>query len=522
MDAAHEVFVSYTHADRETARRFAQGLEREGFKVWWDATLRSGDEYDAVTERAVRAARVVVVLWSKRSVESRWVRAEATVALQNKTLMPVMIEPCQRPIMFELTHTAELSHWKDDFDDPAWREYVAGIHKALGKGSSAPITERAPEAAARRFRPSPRLLTLSVIALVAVAAILAWLGRGSSWLSAFTPARASAVSVAVLPFVNLSSDREQDYLADGLAEELLNQLAQIKGLRVIGRTSSFSFKGRNEDLRTIGHELGVNHLLEGSVRKSGDRLRITAQLINSEDGSHVWSKTFEQAASEVFAIQDEVAKSVAQALSVTLDVGAIPRAQGGTTNYDAYDRFLRARQSQDPAQRLTLLREAVAIDPTFSRAWVALYDELIAATLYVPNLASVTAELADVRARIQTLAPDAWWTHYMQVNECTRQRHWTECDVAARKMIAAAPESQYEALDQYGFFLMCVGRFREAVEYRRRARDAEPLSPEASQEYQTALDGAGLRAEADAESARGRTLAGYSAAKDAKLLWRML
>ena len=118
-----DIFLSYNREDSDTARRFAEGLEREGLSVWWDQTLRSGEAYDEVTEAALKSAKAVVVLWSPRSVVSRWVRAEATIADRNKTLVPVMIEPCERPIMFELTQTAELGHWTGDSGDPAWRGF---------------------------------------------------------------------------------------------------------------------------------------------------------------------------------------------------------------------------------------------------------------------------------------------------------------------------------------------------------------------------------------------------------------
>ncbi len=131
-----DIFLSYSREDQATARRFAQGLEREGFDVWWDATLHSGEAYDQVTEKALREARAVVVLWSKTSVDSRWVRAEATTADRNKTLVPVMIEDCQRPVMFELTHTADLSKWKGDANDPVWQAYVADVRRFVHKGRS--------------------------------------------------------------------------------------------------------------------------------------------------------------------------------------------------------------------------------------------------------------------------------------------------------------------------------------------------------------------------------------------------
>jgi TolB-like protein len=145
----------------------------------------------------------------------------------------------------------------------------------------------------------------------------------------------------VLP-LQFSSDPEQEYFSDGLTEEILNQLAQVKALRLTVRTSSFAFKGKNEDLRVIGEKLGVANLLEGSVRKAGNELRITAQLINAADGTNRWSKTYVRKLEDVFAVQEQIARDVASALSITLDVGSFSRAAGGTNSIEAYDKFLLA------------------------------------------------------------------------------------------------------------------------------------------------------------------------------------
>ncbi len=174
-------------------------------------------------------------------------------------------------------------------------------------------------------------------------------------------------SVAVLPFVNMSGDKDQEYFSDGLSEELLNQIAQVKGLRVIARTSSFAFKGKNEDLRAVGEKLGATYVLEGSVRKDREHLRITTQLIDSVDGTHVWSRSFDGELKEIFTVQEQIAAQVATALSVKLDVGEMPRARGGTTNLDAYDKFLQATKLFDAEsyenmpRAAQLFREAVAL-----------------------------------------------------------------------------------------------------------------------------------------------------------------
>ena len=179
-------------------------------------------------------------------------------------------------------------------------------------------------------------------------------------------------SIAVLPFVNMSADQEQEYFADGISEELLNLLAQVPGLRVIARTSSFSFKGKEADIAEIASKLNVAHVLEGSVRKSGDKLRITAQLIRTADSSHLWSQTYDRQLTDVFAIQDEIAAAVVEQLKVKL-LGASPTSR--VTDLQAYEKFLLARQlgqqwtAEGLATSSALLREVVAKDPGHVEAW---------------------------------------------------------------------------------------------------------------------------------------------------------
>ena len=131
-----DIFLSYSRDDQATARRFAEGFERADFSVWWDQTLNAGEAYDEVTEKALLEAKAVAVLWSKKSVASRWVRAEATQAERNKTLVPAMIEPCTRPIMFELTQTADLSNWNGDANDKAWLAYVTSVRRFVERGAT--------------------------------------------------------------------------------------------------------------------------------------------------------------------------------------------------------------------------------------------------------------------------------------------------------------------------------------------------------------------------------------------------
>src|SRR5665213_2498843 len=326
----------------------------------------------------------------------------------------------------------------------------------------------------------------------------------------------SGISLAVLPFVDMSPEHNQEYFSDGLSEELLNQLAQISELRVAGRTSSFSFKGKNEDWRVIGEKLGVGNLLEGSVRKDGNHLRITAQLINAKDGIHIWSQTYDRDLSGVFAVQEEIAKDVSEALSIKLNVGEMSRARGGTTNLEAYDKYLQAKAKRDrgvgKADILDadqLFRDALAIDPQFGRAWSGLYDSLADTRIFVQgNSVAVQAEMAKASAQAVALAPNAWWAQETRANELTTQRKWAEAEIAAKATLAAAPAFNTDATLAYTAFTWPVGRSREAVDLWAGVRQADPLSLRASFIYQISLCWTERYDELVKESLRSRELQG--------------
>jgi TolB-like protein len=332
-----------------------------------------------------------------------------------------------------------------------------------------------------------------------------------------TVAAPEGVSLAVLPFVDMSPEHNQEYFSDGLAEELLNQLAQIKELRVTGRTSSFSFKGKNEDLRAIGEKLGVANLLEGSVRKEGNHLRITAQLINAKDGTHLWSQTFDRELTGVFAVQEEIAMAVSGALSITLDVGEMSREKGGTTNVEAYDKYLRARKlylgfgSKDTVQAAQTFRDALVLDPNFGRGWLGLYDALRSTLITIPETqAAARKEMAEVSAHIVKIAPNAWWAQATRAYQLADQHKWSEAEAALNAAMASAPGSANLCGDFSGAF----GRAQEAVACAVRQREADPLSLGASGILQLSLDAVGRFAEAQAEYERSKDLSGAHAVWD--------
>jgi TolB-like protein len=496
-----DIFLSYSREDHAVAARIAAALQQEGLDVWWDQALNAGDAYDRVTEQALESARAVVVLWSKHSVESRWVRAEATTADRLGTFVPVMIEPCKRPIMFELTQSADLSGWKGDRTDDAWRSLVASIRRFLGRAQGAAAAPAAAPAAARLPRGSParRNVVLGAVAVVAgLLSLLWWQARphapqaaaSGSPDSAAAPARdatatadmaAGKTSVAVLPFTNMSSDREQEFFADGLSEELLNQLAQLPQLRVIGRTSSFAFKGRNEDLREIGRALGAGHILEGSVRKSGDRVRITAQLIDVANGSHRWSQAYERRLTDIFSIQEEIARAVAGELRVQL-AGASP-VERGTQNLAAYDAYLagRARTYEaTPEERLkgqAQVEHAVELDPDFVAARIWLVSSYTGAMMLAPQRrAMARTKLQEHIEEIIRRRPDSAEASLARALRAVVLRDYAEAERQYLRYGEQAGAALLRREFSYGLLLVAMGRTSEGIAQLEAARIEDPLN----------------------------------------------
>jgi TolB-like protein len=505
-----DIFLSYSREDQATARLFAEGLEREGFSVWWDQALTAGESFDEVTEQALTAAKAVVVLWSPRSTSSRWVRAEAAEADENRTLVPVLIEPCTVPIKFKLTQTADLAGWTGDGADARWQSFSAGLKRFVcdsAKGSSA---ASAASAAPSISRISHRNRWIGGAAVVVAALFCAWLwqqnhGSGSSGSPANNRTRPTDVSIAVLPFVNMSSDPQQDYFSDGLAEELLNQLAQIPGLRVIGRTSSFVFKGRTGDLRQIGQTLGANHLLEGSVRKAGDRIKITAQLINAADGSHLWSEAYERKLDDVFAIQDEIAHTVAEQLQFKLGVQDLNT--GGTKNVAAYDEFLNGRELLNSNDDVSLvaavphLERALALDPDYMSARLWLIDAYLRAALGNPEPRSeIIRKQEQAIDEVVRRAPDSPEASFALSYRAGRGRDLVQMERLLRDAATIPESTGTRARLRYGQFLMGVGDTRAALRELEAVRRNDPLDAFSHTQTILALEVAGELAQAERDT----------------------
>jgi TolB-like protein/tetratricopeptide (TPR) repeat protein len=536
MDAdARTAFISYASQDAAVAQQVVSSLEHAGISCWIaPRDVEPGALYADEIVRAINESRVVVLVLSSHAAASTHVGKELERASsKNRRIIALRTDATPLPRAFE--YFLSESQWIEVGPGgiaPAAVKLVESVRRHLGVPTATPapgsVLATAPSSPKRTRRLALGLAAALVVAVGAAAAWKLWFTNPS------VAGQASAStgidrSVAVLPFVNMSSDKEQEYFSDGLSEELLNELAQIRELRVAGRTSSFSFKGKNEDLRVISEKLGVGHILEGSVRKNGNRLRITAQLIQGRDGTHLWSQTYDREMSDIFAVQQEIAMAVSEALSITLDVGEMSRSKGGTTDIEAYGKYLHARTltyqlgPNELVQALGLYREAVALDPEFARAWAGLYSALVTSLNWLPeNRETDLKEMSGALARSVELAPKSWWTQLMVAGQAMRQRKWAEAEAAARAAIAAAPASEASAHMTYGLILSGLGRLKEGDSAVERALRIEPLSLAVSGMRQLTLDLAGKTAEAQAEYQRSRDFAGDHAIWDfheLKRLW---
>lgn len=332
-----DVFVSYARSSEAQAKQVADGLLALGFSVWRDEELPAHRAYSEVIEEQLKSAKAVLVLWSEEAAKSQWVRAEADVARAAGTLVQVSVDGSLPPLPFNQVQCADLKGWSGDPEASGWRKIVSSV---------------------------------SVLS-----------GHGEPFASAQSGSRdhQKQLSVCVLPFANMSGDNEQEYFSDGISEDITTDLSKVSALEVIARNTAFTFKGQSVDVCDIARKLVVSHVLEGSVRKSGDRVRITAQLVDGKSGGHVWAERYDRELTDIFAIQDEISQAIVAALKLKL-LPAEKKAieQRGTTSADAYNLYLMARQfwisgNYGDARRdervIRICRRAVELDPRYAGAW---------------------------------------------------------------------------------------------------------------------------------------------------------
>ena len=361
------IFLSYAHGDQAQAQRLAAALERAGYTVWWDALIEGGTRYAATIDEALQSADAVLVLWSRNSIESDWVRDEAAQGRDRRRLVPLSLDGTHPPLGFRQIQAIDLSAWRGRADAPQVNAIRRAIATAMGQ--EPPVPRIIAEPVSRR-----RVMMLGGGA----AAVVAGGGALAAWEFGLIGAgRARARSIAVLPFKNLSGDVSQAYLSNGLTEEVRSALSRNAGLMVLAAASSNTVGEEQSDAVSIAKKLGVAYLLGGSVQRAGDVVRIATDLTNGATGFSEWSQAVDHPLKDIFALETEIARTVSSALSVQMATDA--PAPGGTRNVAAYEAYLRGKALYNLAKDEASDREAkanfevaIAADPNFALAYAAL------------------------------------------------------------------------------------------------------------------------------------------------------
>lgn len=488
-DAA-SVFVSYSRKDRPEVMPIIEGLQKAGITVWWDGLLEAGNVFLQTTEDALENAAVVLVVWTRTSINSNWVRDEATSGRDDGRLVPLTIDGSMAPLGFRQFQIADLSGWHGDAEAPEFAEIIRSVRTLVNQSETQTPSKASLDTAPMDNGPADKgqMFTRRTALLAGGTAVVA--GAAVVWNGGWLEGSATqANSIAVLPFNNISGDRSQDYFADGLSEELRSTLSLNQQLQVAAKTSSNSFRDKQLEVKAIAEKLGVSHILDGSVRRAGNVIRVAAQLIDGETGFEKWSESFDREMTDIFAIQSEIATTVTDALiaRISSDGTTADMLVGGTANDSAYDAYLRGKALYDLAKDETTDREAL--------------DQFDQAIGLDANYAAAHA----AKSRVLTVIANS----YASGGELNQ--YYDAAVESARLAIAAAPtlaeghsalgfvlfngrldvksafdpyQKAYELgygnadiLSAYANFMSRIGKFPEARRAIERAKKLDPLNP---------------------------------------------
>jgi TolB-like protein/Tfp pilus assembly protein PilF len=495
-EALHAVFLSYASQDAGAAKKVAEALRAGGIEVFLDQSeLRGGDAWDKKIRHEIHDCVLFIPIVSQHTQERlegyfrhEWKLATERahhMAAQKAFLIPVVVDGTgdQEAIVPDEFREVQWTHLPAGETPP---EFVTRVKKLLS-GESAPLPTMARGPAAVTSRTSPRLV-LALLGVV-LAAVAGYLVVEKPWVVKPTAATLAPPphSIAVLPFVNMSGDKEQEYFSEGLTEELLNSLSRINELQVAARTSSFSFQGEHPDIAAVAHKLNVGAVLEGSVRRAGNTVRITTQLVNAVTGFHLWSQTYDRDLGDVLKLQTEIATAVADALKVTL-LGDITQKieLGWTRNPAAFDVYLRAstayraiHDEDDLPSVIAAYTEALRLDPNFALAFA---DRSTARTDYTSFAATGAATRegfekaeADARQAI-VLAPELAEAHTaLAVVLDEGFLDFARAAEEYERALALAPGNA-RILRTSGMFAAYMGHFDTAIASVRRAALLDPLN----------------------------------------------
>jgi adenylate cyclase len=429
------IFLSYARDDVEAAKQLASCVSDAGHDVWWDRHLHGGSRFATEIDKALKDAEAVVVMWSPTSIESAWVQDEAAEGRDSGRLVPVSLGSAKPPLGFRQFQTIDLGPWDGTGTPKAIDDLLEAIARTCGSEA----------------RPS------------------------SAGKSDGSVAKNKKASVCVLPFINMSGEPEQEYFSDGITEDIITDLSKVSALSVVARNTAFTFKGQSIDVKEVAKTLGVTYVLEGSVRKAGNRVRITAQLIDGAEGDHVWADRYDRDLDDIFAIQDEISKAIVEALKIKLlpeEKKAIEAR--GTSIVDAYNLYLMARQQWitgtfgDPRREeaiVRLCRQATLLDPNYAAAWALMALAQAELRFWHGREDENALPAAERALQIDPTMPEA---HCIKARYLEDEGQPEEADKQMRIALRLGPES-WEVNREAARMLFRHGHMHEAVPYFEKA-----------------------------------------------------
>jgi TolB-like protein/cytochrome c-type biogenesis protein CcmH/NrfG len=526
------VFLSYASQDAEAAKRICEALRQGGIEVWLDqSALRGGDAWDQRIRQQIRdcALFIPIISVNTASRHEGYFRLEWDLA-DERTHKISRNRPFIIPVCLDTTPNAG-ADVPESFQRVQWTRlpggeapaaFVERISQLLSPTEGSPLSQAAPIGLASRQPSAPyssrRPKTVALLIALVLLLVGGYVVLDKLFLSKpdappatpIAPAKAAAPSgvpeksIAVLPFVDMSEKKDQEYFSDGLSEELIDLLAKTQGLEVIARTSSFYFKGKQATIGEIAKTLNVANVMEGSVRKSGNTIRVTAQLIRASDGVHIWSETYDRDLKDVFKVQDEIALGVVQKLKLTL-LPATPAASARTENAEAHRLYLQGRYFQvrdtngDLAKADDCFKRALALDATYAPAWAGIATVAIrqAANGYIalPKEITVTREAASKAIELDPKNAEAHsalgFVHMMA-------HEWAQADAALATAREIDPTDSTVFMNS-AVLARALGRDQDAIALFRQALEHDPLNLLARRYLARTLSFAGRLVEAEIE-----------------------
>jgi adenylate cyclase len=513
------VFLSYASQDTEAAARICAALRAAGIEVWFDQSeLRGGDAWDAAIRKQIKACSLFIPVISRNthSREEGYFRLEWKLAVDRSHLMSTS-KAFLLPVVIDETRDDD-EQVPDKFRELQWSRLPGGevpsaflqrVSRLLSSETThasgelrspadpgVPATETASRLPPARHAP-PRPMRRALPLIAAVAAIgVAYIAVDKLWHSrrstAETQASSATVraapaqatvpqkSVAVLPFVDMSEKKDQEYFSDGLSEELIDLLAQVQDLRVPARTSSFAFKGKADDVPSIAQKLRVAHILEGSVRKAGNTLRVTVQLIRADSGYHVWSRTYDRDIKDIFKVQDEIAAAVVGVLKAKLAPSRAAAAYR-SSNAEAYNQYLLGKQfhrrgnGEGWQRAIDAFHKAISLDSQYAAAYAGLALSEYALADSTGDAAGRSRAMAHAEKAVVLAPQEADGYGSRGVLRMNVAWDWSGAESDLEKALALDPASD-KVQGNYATLLQRLGRLPEAVAVGRRATEIDPLS----------------------------------------------